>query len=48
MLNVRASFFGQSFKLTLLPLYVLAYRYNNKVFNVLINGGPAKCRARRR
>lgn len=41
-LDVRASFFGQSFKLTLLPLYVLAYRFNNKVYNVLINGATGE------
>ena len=41
-LDVRSSFFGQSFKLTLLPLFVLAYRYNNKVFNVLINGATGE------
>ncbi|KAA0209823.1 zinc ribbon domain-containing protein [bacterium] len=41
-LSVRASYFGQSFKLALLPLFVLAYRYNNKVYNVLINGATGE------
>jgi DNA-directed RNA polymerase subunit RPC12/RpoP len=37
-LDVRTSFFGQSFKLVALPVYVMGYRFNNKQFNVLING----------
>lgn len=37
-LNVRATYYGQSFKHVLLPIFILAYRYQNKVFNVLING----------
>ncbi|MCC6573551.1 MAG: hypothetical protein IT462_07150 [Planctomycetes bacterium] len=41
-LDVRASYYGQSFKLTLLPIYVMAYRFQNKVFNVLINGATGE------
>lgn len=37
-LDVRASYFGQSFKHVLLPIYILAYRFQGKVFNVLVNG----------
>ncbi len=41
-LDVRASYFGQSFKHVLLPIYILAYRFQNKVFNVLVNGATGE------
>jgi DNA-directed RNA polymerase subunit RPC12/RpoP len=46
-LKVRASFFGQSFKLVSLPVYVMGYRFGEKQYNVLINGctGLVKGRA---
>ncbi len=37
-LEVRTTFWGQSFKHVLLPVYVMAYRFKDKPYNVLING----------
>jgi DNA-directed RNA polymerase subunit RPC12/RpoP len=41
-LNVRTSFFGQSFKHVLLPVYVMGYRFKDKQYNVLINGSTGE------
>lgn len=37
-LSVRTQFANETFKHVLLPVYVAAYRYGNKPFQVLING----------
>jgi DNA-directed RNA polymerase subunit RPC12/RpoP len=42
MLQVRTSFFGQSFKLAVLPVFVMGYRYGERHFHVLINGYTGK------
>lgn len=41
-LEVRTSFFGQSFKHILLPVYVMGYRFKDKQYNVLINGSTGE------
>lgn len=41
-LDVRTSFFGQSFKHVLLPVYVMGYRFQEKQYNVLINGSTGE------
>ncbi|MCA8913257.1 MAG: hypothetical protein KDB82_16275 [Planctomycetes bacterium] len=41
-LEVRTSYFGQSFKHVLLPVYVMGYRFNDKQYNVLINGSTGE------
>ncbi|MCA8934722.1 MAG: hypothetical protein KDB68_00830 [Planctomycetes bacterium] len=41
-LDVRTSFFGQSFKHVLLPVYVMGYRFQDKQYNVLINGSTGE------
>ena len=42
LLEVRTSYFGQSFKHVLLPVYVMGYRFNEKQFNVLVNGSTGE------
>jgi len=37
-LNVNNHFYGETFKHILLPIWIAAYRYNNKVFRFLVNG----------
>lgn len=37
-LSVRTTYFGQSFKHVLLPVYVMGYRFKDKQYNVLVNG----------
>ena len=41
-LEVRTSFFGQSFKHVLLPVFVMGYRFKDKQYNVLINGSTGE------
>lgn len=41
-LEVRSTYFGQSFKHALLPVYVMAYQFQNKQYNVLINGSTGE------
>jgi len=45
-LEVRSSFWGQSFKHVLLPVFVLSYRFENKPFNVLVNGSTGEVRGK--
>lgn len=48
-LTVWTSYFNQTYKLCLLPVWVSSYRYNNKLYSCLINGqtgqvaGTAPC-----
>jgi hypothetical protein len=42
VLEVRTSFFGQSFKHVLLPVYVMGYRFKDKQYNVLVNGSTGE------
>ncbi len=37
-LNVNSRFYAETFKHILLPIWIAAYRYNNKVFRFLVNG----------
>lgn len=37
-LSVNNHFHGETFKHVLLPIWIAAYRYNNKVFRFLVNG----------
>jgi DNA-directed RNA polymerase subunit RPC12/RpoP len=37
-LEVRSTFFGQSFKHVLLPVFAMAYQFKDKPYNVLVNG----------
>lgn len=46
MLQVRTTFFGQSFKHALLPVYIMAYRFHDKRFHVLINGSTGNVRGK--
>jgi DNA-directed RNA polymerase subunit RPC12/RpoP len=41
-LEVRTSYFGQSFKHVLLPVFVMGYRFKDKQYNVLINGSTGE------
>jgi hypothetical protein len=41
-LEVRTSFWGQSFKHVLLPVYTMAYRFKEQPYNVLINGATSE------
>lgn len=41
-LDVRTSFFGQSFKHMLLPVFVMGYRFKDKQYNVLVNGSTGE------
>ena len=41
-LEVRTTYFGQSFKHVLLPVYVMGYQFNDKQFNVLVNGSTGE------
>ncbi|MCC6465550.1 MAG: hypothetical protein IT463_09455 [Planctomycetes bacterium] len=43
-LEVRTSFFGQSFKHVLLPVFVMGYRFKEKSYNVLVNGSTGEVR----
>ncbi|MBE7491905.1 MAG: hypothetical protein HS108_09165 [Planctomycetes bacterium] len=45
-LEVRSSFWGQSFKHVLLPVFVLSYRFEDKPYNVLVNGSTGEVRGR--
>ncbi|MBX3475149.1 MAG: hypothetical protein KF754_12255 [Planctomycetes bacterium] len=45
-LEVRSSFWGQSFKHVLLPVFVLTYRFEDKPFNVLVNGSTGEVRGK--
>src|SRR5690606_8606126 len=41
-LEVRTSYFGQSFKHVLLPVFGMGYRFKDKQYNVLINGSTGE------
>lgn len=43
-LEVRSTFWGQSFKHILLPVYVLSYRFKSEPYNVLVNGSTGEVR----
>lgn len=45
-LEVRSSFWGQSFKHVLLPVFVLSYRFQDKPYNVLVNGSTGEVRGK--
>ncbi|MBK9974427.1 MAG: hypothetical protein IPP14_06610 [Planctomycetes bacterium] len=45
-LEVHSSFWGQSFKHVLLPVFVMSYRFQEKPFSVLVNGSTGEVRGR--
>lgn len=45
--NLNGDFSGQTFKLTLLPLYVAHYDFSGRTYNVLINGITGKIGGRK-